>query len=56
MEENDTELAQKHFLALNNFAPDFIPSVLDGENILFADDEHRQRVNDGLQAFLDLGK
>ena len=56
MEENDKELAQKHFLALNNFAPDFIPSVLDGENILFADDEHRQRVNDGLQAFLSLGK
>ena len=56
MEENDKELAQKHFLALNNFAPDFIPSVLDGENILFADDEHRQRVNGGLQAFLNLGK
>ena len=56
MEENDKELAQKHFLALNNFAPDFIPSVLDGENILFADDEHRVRVNGGLQAFLSLGK
>ena len=56
MEENDKKLAQQHFLALNNFAPDFIPSVLDGENILFADDEHRQRVNDGLQAFLSLGK
>ena len=56
MEENDENLAQKHCLALNSFAPDFIPSVLDGENILFADDEHRQRVNSGLQAFLSMGK
>ena len=55
MEENDEVLAQKHYAALNEFAPDFIPSVLSGENILFSDDEHRQRVNDGLKAFLSLG-
>jgi hypothetical protein len=27
-------LVQKHYLALNNFAPDFVPGVLNGEKCL----------------------
>ena len=56
MEENDKELAEKHYAELNSFAPNFIPSVLNGKNILFADDEHRQRVNNGLSAFLSMAE
>ena len=52
MEENDIKLAQIHFAALNNFAPGFISSVLSGENVLFSDEEHKQRLNEGLNSFL----
>ena len=51
-EEDNLDLANFHFSALNKFAPNFIKSVLSGENILFADGKHKERLNAGLNMFL----
>ena len=52
-ENGDRQLAEKHYNALNEFAPEFIGSVLKGENVVFSQALHQNRLSDGLKLLLE---
>jgi hypothetical protein len=46
--DGDAEAAKKHVEFLNSFAPAFIPSVLQGDVVLFKLQEHNALLAEGL--------
>ena len=48
-EVGDEAFLRTHLDKLNSFAPDFIPSLLQGEKRIFPKDEHMNMLLDGLR-------